>query len=1363
MTTRVGSQHPTRDRNNSRAVLVTALALSWVFSRASAGEAAARPRQTIVCPRIAMALRDGKVSADAWEKAATFDLVLAVTGGAPEHTTSGRIMCDDEHLYVKVIAVAPEGLTRPQRLARDDRRVTSQHDNLQMFLTPEASPDRYYRLAMDRAGNIWDTAYRRDSGATLGDRWHPMWRLTVTEIPGGWIAEIVVPFAAFEADPPKPGDLWRFKLGRYGEGLPLTMWPFNPTSSFHVPVNDGALYFEAENLLAGGDFDDARLGSAPPRWTVYAAPEEGLGEVKVAADAQAAGGQALFYRKRSVETHLPQVWHRGHPLAPGGAYELSAMIKGDIPNMNLRMDTYVDGQRVRKGRGVRPIARFQRYAFQFVVPQGAAAVNVGFSPGTAIAGQATIDQVVLRRVLGDDLGEARPVVPLVFALDPDPVHGLASLMERAGHKPWERFQCPGGRAVKTYRVMFKDRKYGTGIWMMDRSHTPESDPGASVWPCWNADASTLYLSGGRYLGKELHRGWLFTSNFSQLVPAPAGGRPVWDRADPDVFFTPINVRGSISRHNWRTGESRVLAEWKPHPRERLYGLTRDNRHVFVDVANGGIWVPYVPDPNRPIPLLPLHDGRPTAPDGSILMGGTASTAFAEPWGHLFRIRVGMLIDKETGTSRRIIAPVCGETTYLETFKSGRVQFPRGAQWEGYGIERDWDDVPVPTDLSVDELYALFRSLPWMTHGHQSVSSDGVFYARDGKDTTLWRMREGKKFGEIRVSSNGGNYHLHWQNHPNYLVAWIRGWHGMTRGTFARPENASLIYQGFVDGTWQPVLDTKHRFTPARRCSYEMLSPDATKIHYASTMTGRSKNYVAVLARPRPPADVMWQAPDGRVQLRWRSSMSAREIRGYLVYRSDRSGEDYTLVTPEPVAGLSWVDAAVKPGREYFYVVTSLEHSGGESSFSPEASGAGIDLDEAPRQPVRIYIEPESAIFDLPFSQVQTGLSMGRDRLEASNWFYVYRTPYASEGNAECALDVPQASEYRLWARVRCGRRAGGWEVQVDGGTVGRAETTQSDWTWKPVGDQAVHLARGRHRLAFSTTDAGAHLDLLALSTDPSFVPSGPRPEHRPDPQPPSALRVADVAGRVVHLVWAHEPDGHFSHYNVYSSRQPIATPEQQHLIASPTDRDLVDWGLRAGVEYHYAVTAVNRRGHESAPARTKAATPPAATPLFEAELAFDRGSRKGPFREGSADGLHAQAFLVPLQPAENEVSWRVSVPQEMTAYLWLRYLPGLAKRKSRRVAVYQKVRVALDGKPLTELNLPTALNIPDRYLTKAGNPLAPHFWTWGAPVGHQLEGVAMPAGEHTLTLSRLAAEVRYDVLFVTNEPSFVPQDGRLRQ
>jgi len=70
--------------------------------------------------------------------------------------------------------------------------------------------------------------------------------------------------------------------------------------------------------------------------------------------------------------------------------------------------------------------------------------------------------------------------------------------------------------------------------------------------------------------------------------------------------------------------------------------------------------------------------------------------------------------------------------------------------------------------------------------------------------------------------------------------------------------------------------------------------------------------------------------------------------------------------------------------------------------------------------------------------------------------------------------------------------------------------------------------------------------------------------------------------------------------------------------------------------------------------------------------------------------------------------------------------------------------------------------VPDSLIAK-DHPLAPRLWTWAWPGNYNLEGVELPAGSHTLTLDNLNGEIRYDVLVITDEPSFCPEDGRLRQ
>ncbi len=72
-----------------------------------------------------------------------------------------------------------------------------------------------------------------------------------------------------------------------------------------------------------------------------------------------------------------------------------------------------------------------------------------------------------------------------------------------------------------------------------------------------------------------------------------------------------------------------------------------------------------------------------------------------------------------------------------------------------------------------------------------------------------------------------------------------------------------------------------------------------------------------------------------VALTWNASTST--VSGYNVYRSTVSGSSYTKINSSLVIGLNYSDATVQSGTTYFYVTTSLDSSGIESSFSNEVS------------------------------------------------------------------------------------------------------------------------------------------------------------------------------------------------------------------------------------------------------------------------------------------------------------------------------------------------------------------------------------------------------------------------------------------
>jgi hypothetical protein len=72
-----------------------------------------------------------------------------------------------------------------------------------------------------------------------------------------------------------------------------------------------------------------------------------------------------------------------------------------------------------------------------------------------------------------------------------------------------------------------------------------------------------------------------------------------------------------------------------------------------------------------------------------------------------------------------------------------------------------------------------------------------------------------------------------------------------------------------------------------------------------------------------------------VTLGWAASSST--VSGYNVYRSTTSGSGYAKLNSSLVAGVSYDDTTVQNGTTYYYVVTSVDSSGTESSDSNQAT------------------------------------------------------------------------------------------------------------------------------------------------------------------------------------------------------------------------------------------------------------------------------------------------------------------------------------------------------------------------------------------------------------------------------------------
>ena len=75
--------------------------------------------------------------------------------------------------------------------------------------------------------------------------------------------------------------------------------------------------------------------------------------------------------------------------------------------------------------------------------------------------------------------------------------------------------------------------------------------------------------------------------------------------------------------------------------------------------------------------------------------------------------------------------------------------------------------------------------------------------------------------------------------------------------------------------------------------------------------------------PATPSDVFAVASSEGILLSWRE-VDAPDLRGYLVYRANRSEGPFDLLTPEPIRLASLTDRSVEPGEEYYYQIRAVD-------------------------------------------------------------------------------------------------------------------------------------------------------------------------------------------------------------------------------------------------------------------------------------------------------------------------------------------------------------------------------------------------------------------------------------------------------
>ena len=377
------------------------------------------------------------------------------------------------------------------------------------------------------------------------------------------------------------------------------------------------------------------------------------------------------------------------------------------------------------------------------------------------------------------------------------------------------------------------------------------------------------------------------------------------------------------------------------------------------------------------------------------------------------------------------------------------------------------------------------------------------------------------------------------------------------------------------------------------------SPDATKLAYVSSMLCKAKLvegqrpasavdvYVAVIRYPDPPKRLRREEN----RLVWERPPSQKEICGFNVYRSERSGASYRKLNDRPVVESRYT--LPNQGSEGHYVVTSVEHSGLESrTFSPEVALGG---DTA----VRWYYEAESAELEQPMVPVfdpQNAAGAYAVAVTDPDLLYRQRLARGLQGAGTLKIEVPRPGVYKFMGRVRAlqANKQGRIDLTLNGSATGHLSVQGTQWHWVSFAGRALDLPAGPCCVRFATSSVGIALDCILLTNDLAFQPLGKGNTPREPPSQPVNLR-SDPSNAALSWDPSSAPQG-VRYYNIYRSQQPDFAASPATLLASVNGPRFADCGP-APRPCYYRIVAVDNWGNVSQPSDPIAvsATPPASS------------------------------------------------------------------------------------------------------------------------------------------------------------------------
>jgi lysophospholipase L1-like esterase len=229
----------------------------------------ATAQEPAVCNRTTEPMTiDGALDENPWRRAKPIEFVIPVSHDAPQSHAVGRMLWDDENLYVAFESTDTE--LKGDHTRRDS--ATFRDDVCEIFFQPSVDAEDYHNLEINVLGTVhdqhngqsaWDCEGLEIAVATDG---------TVndnSDTDEGWTLEVAIPFASLSdagVEPPSEGDEWAFHLARYDyaanlpDGVELSSSAPLTRVNFHHRPDWGTVRFAAASLP--GDLEE----EVPLRW-----------------------------------------------------------------------------------------------------------------------------------------------------------------------------------------------------------------------------------------------------------------------------------------------------------------------------------------------------------------------------------------------------------------------------------------------------------------------------------------------------------------------------------------------------------------------------------------------------------------------------------------------------------------------------------------------------------------------------------------------------------------------------------------------------------------------------------------------------------------------------------------------------------------------------------------------------------------------------------------------------------------------------------------------------------------------------------------------------------------------------------------